>query len=70
MIRNAQDDDSYANVAETIFQGPPARAKSSDSAQTTHMRQVPSVLKSIAILIAPRPSLAERPIIITTASEA
>lgn len=57
MIRDIADDDSSANAVETLFQGPPSGcAKTSDSAQAAHMRQVSNVLKSIAVvLIAPHP---------------
>lgn len=66
MIRDAHDDDSSAKVVESVLHGPPARARSSDPALAAHMRQASNVLKSIAVLIAPRPSTEEHPIIIST----
>lgn len=67
MICDTGDEASFASVIADNLQAP--RAKSSEAAQTAHMRQVSNVPGSIAVLIAPRPSAATNPILNLTMNQ-
>lgn len=58
-------DESFESATAAVLPKPP-RAKSSEASQAARMRQVSNVLRSLAVLIAPRPSTAEQPILSLT----
>lgn len=65
MIINAADDDVTGSFIGSVGQSTTTR-EVVRLTQAAHMRQVSSVLKILAVLIAPRSSSAERPVVITT----